>query len=112
MPILSSKSLLRSPTRLAHPQCCCNGPVWCWESRHHRIADRFDDGPAFAGDYVVDHQKMSLDQIIGDQIAHSLIKLGRALQVGEEESETGYFESLRDIERIGAIDVAERLVRE
>jgi len=43
---------------------------------------------------------------------HPLVELGRALEVGEQEGEAGDLEALVDVDRVGAVEVAERLVGE
>jgi hypothetical protein len=50
--------------------------------------------------------KMLPYQLIGDQIADTRIKLGRALQVGEKECETDDLEALVDGKRVGAVKIA------
>ena len=51
-------------------------------------------------------------QLVGNQIADARVKLGRALQIGEQESETDDLETLVDGERVGAVKIAERLIGE
>jgi hypothetical protein len=55
---------------------------------------------------------MLADEVIGHEIADALVELGRALEIGEQEREAGDLEALIDVERIGAVDVAEGLVGE
>ena len=55
---------------------------------------------------------MLAHQIVGDEIADALVERGRALEVGEQEGQAGDLEPLIDVERVGAIDVAEGLVGE
>ncbi|MNL46493.1 hypothetical protein D3C87_1692110 [compost metagenome] len=55
---------------------------------------------------------MGFYQVEGGEIADALVKLGRAAQVGEQECEAGDLQTLVDVDRIGAIDVAECLVGE
>src|SRR5438128_535528 len=55
---------------------------------------------------------MRADEIIGDKVANTLVELGRAFQVGEEEGEAGDLQALIDVERVGAIDVSEGLIGE
>jgi hypothetical protein len=55
---------------------------------------------------------MRLHQVERHQVADALVEPGRALEVGEQEGEAGDLEPLVDVERVGAIDVAERLVGE
>ena len=57
-------------------------------------------------------RKCALHQVERHQIADALVELGRALEVGEQEREAGDLQPLVDVERVGAVDVAERLVRE
>ena len=53
---------------------------------------------------------MPLHQIEGDEIANPLVELGRAFEVGEQERQAGDLQPLVDVERVGAVDVAESLV--
>ena len=55
---------------------------------------------------------MLLDQIERHQVADAFVKIGRALEIGEQKGEAGDLEPLIDVERIGPVDVAERLVGE
>src|SRR5690242_8339404 len=55
---------------------------------------------------------MRLHEIVGDEVSDSLVELGRPLEVGEEEGEAGDLQPLIDVERVGAIEVAERLIGE
>ena len=55
---------------------------------------------------------MLAHQIVGDDVADPLVELGRAFEVGEQERQAGDLQPLIDVERVGAIDVAERLVGE
>ena len=116
MPILSSRSSLPRSVRLelahrvAHAQRRGDRAVGRRECRHHRIADGLDHGAGLGGDDLVQHAEMRPHQIEGDEIADPLVKLGRALEVGEQEGEAGDLEALIDVERVGAVDVAESLV--
>ena len=49
-------------------------------------------------------------QIEGHQVADPLVELGGSAQIGEQEGQAGDLQSLVDIERVGPIDVAKRLV--
>jgi hypothetical protein len=53
---------------------------------------------------------MSLHEIVSHEIADPIVKFGGALQIGEQEGQTGDFQSLIDVERLGAINIAECLV--
>ena len=68
--------------------------------------------PALGGDDLVQRAEMRAHQVEGDQVADPLVELGRALEVGEQEGEAGDLEPLVDVERVGAVDVAEGLVGE
>ena len=48
--------------------------------------------------------------IEGGQVADTFVKFGRASEVGEQEGQAGDLQPLVDIERVGAVEVAERLV--
>ena len=117
MPILSSRSS-RSPPRLeaahglAHPQRRGDRPVGRREGRHHRVADGLHDGAALQGDDLLEHAEVRPHQVEGRQVADAVVELGRALEVGEQEGEAGDLEALVDVQRVGAVDVAERLVGE
>ena len=68
--------------------------------------------PRLGRDDLVQHAEMLAHQVEGDEIADPLVELGRALEVGEQEGEAGDLQPLVDVERVGAIDVAEGLVGE
>ena len=55
---------------------------------------------------------MLAHEIVGDDVADPLVERGRALEVGEQERQARDLQPLIDVERVGAIDVAERLVGE
>ena len=55
---------------------------------------------------------IAFSKLIGDQIADTRIKLGRALEVGEKERETDDLEALVDGKRVGAVKIAKSLVGE
>ena len=55
---------------------------------------------------------MRLHQIEGGEVADALVEFGRAAQVGEQEGQAGDLQALVDVERVGAVDVAEGLVGE
>ena len=115
MPILSSRSSLPCAVvepahRLAHAQRRGQRTVGRQEGRHHRIADGLDHGAAFGRDDLVQRAEMLAHQVEGDQVADPLVELGRALEVGEQEGEAGDLQPLVDVERVGAVDVAEGLV--
>ena len=68
--------------------------------------------PASDATISLQHLEMRAHQVEGDQVADPLVKLGRALEIGEQERQAGDLQPLVDVERVGAIDVAERLVGE
>ena len=98
--------------RLAHPQRGRERPIRRRERRHHGVADRLDDGAGLGGDDLVQHPEMAAHEIVGDKVADPLVELGRALEIGEQEGQAGDLEALIDVERVGAVDVAEGLVAE
>src|SRR5258708_14985177 len=55
---------------------------------------------------------MRSDEIEGHEVTDPLVELGRALEIGEQESEAGDLQALVDVERAGPIDVAKGLVRQ
>jgi hypothetical protein len=80
--------------------------------RHHRVANGLDHGASLRRHDRVQQMKMLPYQLIGDQIADTRIKLGRALEVGEKERETDDLEALVDGKRVGAVKIAKSLVGE
>ena len=105
-------ALLDAAHRLAHAQRRGDRPVRGRERRHHRIADGLDHRAGLRGDDLVEHAEMRAHQVVGDEVADALVELGRAFQVGEQEGQAGDFQALVDVERIGPVDVAERLIGE
>jgi hypothetical protein len=95
---------------LAHAQRRRHRAVWRRERRHDRVPDRLDDRPGLRRHDLLQDVKMLAHDIVGDEIADPLIERGRALEIGEEERKARDLEPLIDIEEIGAIDVAKRLV--
>ena len=117
MPILSSRSswslpLLEAAHGLTHPQRRGNRPVGRREGRHHRIADGLHDRAALQGNDLLERAEVRPHQVEGRQIADAVVELGGALEVGEQEGQAGDLEALVDVQRAGAVDVEERLVRE
>ena len=110
MPILISRSLLERVHRVAHAQRRGERAVGRRERRHHRVADGLDHRAGLRRDDLVQHAEVLAHQIVGDDVADPLVKLGRALEVGEQERQARDLQPLIDVERVGAIDVAERLV--
>ena len=53
---------------------------------------------------------MGFDHVEGDQVADPLVKLGRAFEVGEQESQAGDLEPLLDVYRVGSVYVPEDLI--
>ncbi len=70
----------------------------------------FTIAPGLGRHDILQNVKVLSDEIVGDEIADPLIKRGGALEIGEEEREARDLEPLIDIEDVGAIDVAKRLV--
>ncbi len=68
--------------------------------------------PPSRRDDLVQHAEMLAHQIVGHDVADPVVELGRALEVGEQERQARDLQPLVDVERVGAIDVAERLVGE
>ena len=98
--------------RLAHAQRRRHRAVGRREGRHHRVADRLHHRAGLGRDDLVQHAEMRAHEVVGDEIADPLVELGRALEVGEQEGEAGDLQPLIDVERVGAVDVAEGLVGE
>ena len=68
--------------------------------------------PASAATISLQHLEMRPHHVEGDEIADPLVELGRAAQIGEQEGQAGDLQPLIDVERIGPVEVAERLVGE
>src|SRR6266481_4394748 len=96
--------------RLAHAQRGADRPIRGRKRCHHRVADRLHHGAGLGGDDLGQDAEMCSDEVICDQVADAFVKLGGALEIGEQEREAGDVEALIEVERIGAIDVVECLV--
>ena len=107
---LDQQVILNRGDRCVHAQRRGQRAVWRRKSRHHRIADCFDHCARLGGDDLVEHAEMRADKLEGGDIADAIVKLSRAFQIGEQKGQAGELEPLIDVERIGAIDVAEDLV--
>src|SRR6185312_13885587 len=92
--ILAAALGIEGPHRLADAQRRGHRAVGCWEGRHYRVTDRLDDSPGLAGDDLVEDAEMRPDQIKGGEIAYPLIQLGRAFEIGEQESQAGDLQPL------------------
>ena len=108
--ILAAALGVEGTHRLADAQGRGDRSVWGREGRHHRVADRLDHGPGFGGDDLVEDAEMRPHHVEGDEVADPLVQLGRAFEVGEQKSQAGNVEPLIDVDRVGAVDVAEGLV--
>ena len=98
--------------RLAHPQRGGNGAVWRRESSHHGIADRLDHGSSLRCDDLLQDAEVRPNEVEGDEVSDTLVKLGRSLQVGEQEGEARDLQTLVDGQRVSPEDIAEGLVCE
>ena len=110
--VLAAALVVQLPHRFAHPERRGDGAVGRRERRHHRIADRLHHRARLRGDDLVQHVEVRPHEVEGDEIPYPLVELGRAAQVGEEEGQAGDLQPLVDVERVGAVDVAEGLVGE
>src|SRR5512139_2372272 len=108
-PDLDQQIVLKFLHGIAHAKRGSNSAVGRREGSHHRVADRFDDCAAFGGNDL-DNPEMLAHKIVGDNSADTVIKRGRALEVGGEEGEAGNLEPLVDVKRVGSIDVAKGLI--
>jgi hypothetical protein len=109
-PISVAATIVEVAHRFAHAQCGSEGAVGGWEGCHHRIADRLHDSARLGGNNLIEDLEMGSDQVKGDQIADPLIELGRALEVGEQESQAGDFEPLFGINRVCAVEITKNLI--
>jgi hypothetical protein len=105
-------AVLDAGHRIAHAQRGRDRPVWGRKRGHDRITAGLHHRTGFGGDDLVQDAEVRSHQIVRNEIADPLIELGRALEIRKQKSEAGYFQPLVDIERIGTIDVPERLIRE
>ena len=110
--LLGSRGVLDAGHRIAHAQRRGERSIRRRKRRHHGIADRLHHGARFRRHDLMQETKVRAHQVIRHKVADPLIKRGRALEVGEQEREARDLEPLVHVERIGAIDVAKRLVRE
>src|SRR6476469_10060300 len=58
------------------------------------------------------HLKVLPHDVIRNEIANALVEFSRTFQVGEQERQAGDLQPLVHVKRVGAIDIAERLVGE
>ena len=105
-------AVLDAGHRVAHAQRGRNRPVRGRKRGHDRITDGLHHRTGFGGDDLGEDAEMRSHQIVRNEIADPLIELGRALEIRKQKGEAGYFQPLVDVERIGTIDVPERLIRE
>ena len=110
--VLAAALLVQLAHRVAHPERRGDRAVGRRERRHHSVADRLHHRARLRRDDLVQHAEMRPHQIEGDEVPDPLVERGRAAQVGEEEGQAGDLQPLVDVERVGAVDVAERLVGE
>src|SRR5215207_1608602 len=106
--VLSPTLGVKMVHRLAHPQRGGNGAVWRREGSHHGIADRLDHGSSLRCDDLL----QDANEVEGDEVSDTLVKLGRSLQVGEQEGEARDLQTLVNVQRVSPEDVAEGLVCE
>src|SRR5271163_4550336 len=77
-----------------------------WRAKSSRNAERHQIG--MVGDIIPDSRATSPG--IRSKIADPLVKLGRALEIGEQKSQASDLEPLLGIDRVGAVKVAKHLV--
>src|ERR1700719_3454912 len=107
--VLTAAHVIEVAHGLPHAQCGGDRPVGGREGRHNGVADGLDDSTRLGGDDLVEYAEMVFDHVEGDQIADPLVKLGRAFEVGEQESQAGDLEPLLDVYRGGSVYVPEDL---
>ena len=103
---------VQSAHRIAHSEGGRDRTVGRGECRHHCVTDRLDYRARFRGDYLVQHAEVRPHHVVGNQVADALVEIGGPLQIGEQEGKARDLEPLVDVERVGAVDVAKRLVGE
>src|SRR5262249_28644097 len=62
------------------------------------------------GNDLVEHAKMLTDEVIGDEVTDTIVKFRRPFEIREQKRQAGQLQALIDVERVGAIDVAEYLI--
>jgi hypothetical protein len=82
--ILTLIALVQRHHCLAHADSRRDGAIRRRESRHHRVADRLDNGASLGRDNLVQHLEMRAHDIESGQVADALIEFGRASQVGKQ----------------------------
>src|SRR6202040_645327 len=87
--------------RLAHADRGGDAAVRRLEGRHHGIANGLHNCTPFGGDDLLKQPEMLVDEIEGDEVANTFIKLGRAFEIAEQESKAQDLEALADGERVG-----------
>ena len=98
--------------RLAHAKGRGDRPIGCWERRHHRIADRPHYCAGLGSNNASKGMKVRAYEVVRSQVANAFVERYGVLEIGEQECETGDIQALVDIERFGAVDLAESLVTE
>src|SRR5262245_5606157 len=87
--------------RLAHTKRRGDGSVRGRECRHHRITAGLDHRTRLSRNNFVQHPEMCSYELEGYEVANSLVELGRASQVGEQERQAGDFEPLIKVDHVG-----------
>src|ERR1700756_1894948 len=98
--------------RLAHANRGGDPAIRRLEGRHHRIPNGLHNRTVFGSDDLLEQPEMLVYEIEGDEVADTIIKLGRASEVAEQESEAQDFQALANGQGVGPVDVAERLIGE
>src|SRR5215831_8330164 len=98
--------------RLAHADRGGDPAVGRFEGRHHGIADGLHNRTPFGRDNLLEQPEMLIDEIERDEVANTFIKLGRASEVAEQESEAQDLQALANSQGVGPVDVAEGLIGE
>src|SRR5215204_3483886 len=113
MPIFRRRSCPpRSALRWSIASRIRNGAVWRRESSHHGIANRLDHGSSLRCDDLLQDAEVRPNEVEGDEVSDTLVKLGQSLQVGEQEGEARDLQTLVDGQRVSPEDIAEGLVCE
>src|SRR5205823_2327631 len=110
MPILSSKSPLKSfnASRIFSAAAIARSGVGNVAITASPIV--FTTAPLCAPTISFKDPKVSAHQIVGSQISNSFVKFRRPLEVGKQKGETGNFEPLIHVQRIGTINITEGLI--
>src|SRR4029077_20240514 len=66
--------------------------------------------PRLRCDDFVENSEVRFHQVKGDQVPYPLVEFGGSFEIGKQERQAGDLETLVDIDRVGAVDIAKDLV--